>query len=87
MTLTDENLLIMAMYIFVFVFLFALGIRKWPGFLVLSGIIAIVLGIEIGNLTRASMANASLILTTIMAFIGIMMIVWGFTLRTDNIST
>ena len=87
MALTDENVLLMAMYLFVFVFLFALGIKKHPIFLVLGGVVAIIFGIEIGNLTRVAMPNAALIITAVMAFVGIMFIVYGFVHKTEGLIT
>ena len=65
----------MAMYLFVFVFLFALGLRKAPMFFILSGIVGITFAIELWNLL------SSTILTTVLAGVSVMIIVFGFVAR------
>lgn len=68
MALTDENILIVAMYVLTLGFLIALGQKKSPMFFILAGIIGIILAIETWNLTNVAMPNAAIILTTV--FIG-----------------
>jgi len=72
MPLTDESVLSMAIYILTFAFLFALGNRKHPLFYILCGIVGIMFAIDLWYLV------SNLILTTILAGVSSIIIVFAF---------
>ena len=77
MALTDENILIIAMYVLSLGILIALGQRKSPMFFILAGIIGIILSIEVWTLTNATMPNAATILTAVLIGMSSLLILFG----------
>lgn len=85
MALSDEQILIVAMYVFTLGFLIALGMKRHPLFFILAGIIGVVLGIEMWNLTNTAMPNAATILSTIFIGVSSMLILFGFMSKSEPI--
>jgi len=85
MALTDVNLLVMSMFLFIFAFTFALGAKKHPMFFILNGIVGIIFGIEIWNLTRTEMPDASAILSTVLIGVSCLIVILGFITKPQSI--
>lgn len=78
MALSDEQILVVSVYILSLGITLAFGMKKHPMFFIFAGIIGIVLGIEIWNLTNIAMPNASSIIAAIIIGLGVMIMTWGF---------
>lgn len=71
MAIADVDVLILALFVFVFVFLFALGRKVSALFMLIAGISAIFLAVEVQRITD------SLVLSIFISAIGVMVIVFG----------